>query len=148
MNTKQQVDKLWEQFRAAINSAYDAADKARNEDGICLRDYAENISWSDDLASLLGRETANERQHRSNRPSVPGFSNETAAKLILMNNAADGADMENMPKATAFLLFRHSAAEAQVIGYLAKDRLSAEWCKEVDSLNYAELMKGGKLDRP
>src|ERR1700676_3858466 len=84
MSTKQIVDNLWNEMREAINRAYAIADKNRDADGTCLRDYAENISWSDSLAALLGRESANERQHRSNRPSVPGFSVDTASKLILM----------------------------------------------------------------
>jgi hypothetical protein len=93
MSTKTKVDALWEQFRTAINKAYAEADKSHDEYGTCLRDYAENISWSDDLAGLLGRETANERQHRNNRPSVPGFSTETAAKVLIMSAANRGSKM-------------------------------------------------------
>ncbi len=74
MDTKKTINLLWVELRQRINQAYAAADKNRNEDGVCLRDCAENISWSDNLSELLGREAANERQHRSNRPSVPGFS--------------------------------------------------------------------------
>ena len=139
-NTKQKVDKLWEEMRAAINAAYAEADKKRDDDGTCLRDYAENISWSDALASLLARETANERQHRRNRPSVPGFSVESATKLILMEQARAGAVAGEMPRATAFLVFRQSAVEAQVIGFLAKKHLSADWCASVAELDYARLM--------
>src|SRR5580704_5583088 len=106
MKSKQQINSLWKQFREAINSAYAEADKSRDDNGICLRDYAENISWSDNLATLLDRETANERQHRSNRPSIPGFSAETAAKLILLNQASTGASREQLPQSTAFLVFR------------------------------------------
>ena len=141
MNTKQKVDMLWREMREAINTAYAIADEERNKDGICLRDYAENISWSDSLAGLLGRESANERQHRSNRPSVPGFSIETAAKLILMDNMKDGASKAEMPRATASLVFRKTAIEAQVIGYLIRDRLTPEWRESVSSLDYAKLMQ-------
>jgi len=141
MNTKQKVDKLWNEMRKAINQAYAIADKARDDDGTCLRDYAENISWSDSLSALLGRESAAERQHRSNRPSVLGFSIETAAKLILMEQMKNGAEAENMPRATAFLVFRKTAIEAQVIGYLIHRQLTKEWCEAVSSLDYAELMK-------
>jgi hypothetical protein len=144
MKSKQQIDSLWKQFREAINSAYAEADKKRDENGICLRDYAENISWSDNLATLLGRETANERQHRSNRPSIPGFSAETAAKLILLNQASNGAAQEQLPQSTAFLVFRQTAVEAQVIGFLSKKHLSAEWHQAVASLNYADLMQPAK----
>ncbi|MGB8800690.1 MAG: hypothetical protein WCC97_08385 [Candidatus Acidiferrales bacterium] len=141
MNTKQKVDKLWEDFRAAINAAYAEAEKSRNDDGLCLRDYAENISWSDALRDLLARETANERQHRSNRPSVAGFSAETAAKLILMQQAGIGALQPTMPCATAFLVFRQSAVEAQVIGFLAKKHLTVEWRVALAEFDYAKLMQ-------
>ena len=141
MSTKQRIDHLWNQFQGAINLAYARADKTRNEEGACLRGYAENISWSDSTARLLGRETANERQHRTNRPSVPGFSNETAAKLILMQQAATGALAKELPPATAFLVIRQSAIEAQVIGFLIRDFVLPQWREELTQLDYAKLMK-------
>jgi hypothetical protein len=141
MSTKTKVDALWDQFRTAINQAYAEADKANDEDGTCLRDYAENISWSDDLAGLLGRETAEERRHRSNRPSVVGFSTETAAKLLIMNAASRGALMDALPKATAFLVFRKTMAEAEVIGYLCRKHLLNEWHMALSNLDYAKLMQ-------
>src|SRR4051812_33833466 len=129
MNNTQLINKLWKEFRNAINVTYAVGARTKNDDLQCLRDYAENISWSDDLAALLGRETANERQHRRNRPAVAGFSNETAAKLILMGNVAKGAMMAEMPKATAFLVLRQTAVEAEVIGFLCRHALTGEWCK-------------------
>ena len=144
MSTKRSVDKLWQDFRTAINSAYAKADKKRNDNGICLRDYAENISWSDNLSTLLDRETANERQHRSNRPSVPGFSAETAAKLILLHQASLGAQTRQLPRSTAFLVFRQSAIEAQVIGFLARKYLPMEWRTTVNALDYVKLMQPTK----
>lgn len=141
MNTKLKVDTLWEDFRAAINAAYAEAEKSRNDDGLCLRDYAENISWSDALRDLLARETANERQHRSTRPSVAGFSAETAAKLILMHQAGTGAVASEMPRATAFLVFRQSAVEAQVLGFIVNKHLSVDWRVALAELDYAKLMQ-------
>jgi hypothetical protein len=146
MNTKQKVDTLWREMREAINKTYADASKKSSSgdpstDANCLRDYAENISWSDDLAGLLGRETANERQHRSNRPSVPGFSNETAAKLILMEQVKRGAENPTLPSATEFLVFRKTAVEARVIGFLIREHLTPEWRERVSSLDYAKLMK-------
>jgi hypothetical protein len=141
MDTKKTINLLWIELRQRINQAYAVADKTRNEDGICLRDYAENISWSDNLCALLGKEAANERQHRSRRPSVPGFSVEVAAKLLLMENIRSGAAKEAMPSATAFLVFRQTAAEAQVIGFLIREYLDQEWRQAVESLDYAKLMK-------
>lgn len=142
MNTKQTVNLLWVGLRQRINQAYAVADKTRNDDGMCLRDYAENISWSDNLAALLGREAANERQHRSNRPSTPGFSVETASKLLLMENIRSGASKDKMPSATTFLVFRQTAAEAQVIGFLVREYLDQEWRQAVENLDYSRLMKG------
>ena len=140
MSTKQKVDTLWRELRKAVNDAYAVADKERDEDGICLRDYAEDISWSDNLAALLGRECAAERQHRSNRPSVSGFSVETASKLILMGQVQHGAELKEMPRATGFLVFRKTAIEAQVVGYLIREQLTPEWLETVKGLDYAKLM--------
>jgi len=141
ISTKAKIDKLWEQFRTAIDAAYTEADRQHNEDGSCLRDYARNISWSDNLAGLLNRETANERRHRSNRPSVPGFSSETASKLVLMNQVEAGASLKAMPRATEFLVFRQTAAEARVIGFLAQKFLALEWREGLTELDYAKLMQ-------
>ena len=132
---------MWQELRTAINSAYAEADKKRDENGICLRDYAENISWSDNLSALLDRETVNERQHRSNRPRIPGFSAATAAKLILLGQASHGAQLKQLPQSTAFLVFRQSAVEAQVIGFLARKYLPMEWRTTVNELDYAKLMQ-------
>ena len=145
MNTTQTINGLWQELRQAINRTYEASQQNHLnrvlDDAQCLRDYAENISWSDDLAALLGRETANERQHRTNRPSVPGFSANTAAKLILMTNVSEGAELPELPKATMFLVLRQTAVEAEVIGYLIQSQLSPEWHKAVKSFDYAALMK-------
>jgi len=144
MTTKQTVDKLWREFREAINKTYGVGTGGyANADTpeACLRDYAENISWHDRLAALLGRESANERQHRSGRPTVPGFSIETAAKLILMSQASQGAKLETMPSATLFLWARQSAAEAQVIGFICRENLSPDWHMAVECLDYAKLMQ-------
>ena len=141
MNTTQTVNTLWQQFRKAINDSYAVGQRSHDEDLACLRDYAEDISWTDDLSALLGREAANERQHRRNRPSPKGFSVDTAAKLCLMSNAARGAFKTAMPKATAFLELRQTAVEAEVLGFLCRHALTREWCKAVDSLDYAKLMQ-------
>ena len=143
MTNTQKINTLWDEMRQAINKAYDEhGQRLSFDDGMgCLRDYAENISWSDGMAALLGRESANERQHRRNRPSVPGFSVGTAAKLILMTNVADGAKREELPSATAFLVLRQTAVEAQVIGFLIRNYLEPEWIAAVKSLDYARLMQ-------
>jgi hypothetical protein len=141
MRTKQQIDGLWEDFRTAVDAAYTEANTKRDDAGICLRDYARNISWSDNLKQLLARETANEKQHRSSRPSVPGFSSETAAKLILLNQVSAGSLLTGMPQATEFLVFRQTAAEARVIGFLIRKFVSVEWHANLAQLDYSQLMK-------
>src|SRR4029077_19197040 len=135
------INKLWDMMRTAVTAAYLDADKRNDQDGICLRDYAENTSWSDNMAALLGRESANERRHRSNRPSVQGFSVDTAAKLILMTNMAEQATRNVMPNASAFLVLRQTAVEAEVLGFLARTFLSDKWRVAVKSFDYAKLMQ-------
>ncbi len=142
MNTKKTIDTLWKQFRQSINTAYAEADKARDEDRMCLRDYAENISWSDDLARLLGRECAEERQHRKGHPFVQGFSIDSAAKLLIMENVAQGAEQGKMPSATIFMMWRQTAAESFLLGYLIREHLTPEWKQTVTSLDYSNLMQG------
>ena len=143
MGAKRQIDILWSDFREAINQAYAQGEKQHfSGDPSALRDYAENISCFDNTAALLGRETANERQHRRNRPSVPGFSVESAAKLILMNHAAEGSKLDAVPDGTTFLIYCQTAAEARVIGFLVKDFITSEWRDRVSALDYSKLMRG------
>lgn len=147
MTTKSEINTLWQEFRQAINTTYangqtHSISDRPEDDATCLRDYAENISWSDDLAALLGRESAEERRHRASRPSVAGFSIETAAKLLIMENARTGAEMPEMPRATAFLVLRQTAVEAEVIGYLVREQLTEAWKSQVKALDYSKLMKG------
>ena len=143
MGAKRQIDILWSDFRKAINQAYAQGEK-QDFSGAALRDYAENISCSDNTAALLGRETANERQHRRNRPSVPGFSVESAAKLILINHAAEGSKLDAVPDGTMFLICCQTAAEARVIGFLVKDFITSEWRDRVSALDYSKLMQWGR----
>jgi hypothetical protein len=139
MNTHSKIDSLWIEFRMAINRTYKAAISGTPE--ACLRDYAEDISWHDDLAKLLGRETANERDHRRNSPAPKGFSMGDASKLILMNMAALGSRLDVAPSATIFLEARQTAAEAEVIGWLCRRDLSDKWRAELETMDYAKLMR-------
>lgn len=143
MNTHEKINQLWEQMRDSIDSAYKAeqADPDRSGDALCgaLRDYARDISWSDNLAALLGRETANERQHRRNRTSPKGFSIQDAAKLIVMNCFRCGADGV-LPSAIAFLIFRQTAVEAETVGFLCKAHVDQPWKSALAQLDYAKLM--------
>jgi hypothetical protein len=141
MSTAHKINTLWEQFRAAIDATYADGLSRDVEEAHSLRDYAQNISWHDDLAALLGREAANERQHRRNSPHPRyKFTVGSAAKLILMHQAASGSKLSAMPSSTLFLVARQTAVEAEVIGYLCREHLTEEWRKELGSLDYAKLM--------
>lgn len=146
MSTKTVVDGLWSEMRQIINETYKQADELRDDDGMCLRDYAENTGWSDDLDRLLEHEKENERQHRRRRPNPPNFSVETASKLILLNNFAHGAEMTAMPKATAFIVLRQTAVEAELLGYLCRKLTSADFRNHVRALDYAKLMQVAQSD--
>jgi hypothetical protein len=140
MNNAKYIQANWAEFRNAINKTYMAHEKDHSHESQALRDYAE-VAWSDDLAALLGRETANERQHRRNQPSPDGFSVGCAAMLILMRMAADGSELTQMPSAAKFLTCRQSAVEAEVIGYLCRNNLTQAWREAVRVLDYAKLMQ-------
>jgi hypothetical protein len=129
--THQHINQLWEQFRDAIDAAY-ADTQNTNRDS--LRDYARNQSWSDTVEKLLAEETANERQHRQSR-TVRGFSSQDAAKLIICGNVLRGTELETIPSALTFITFRHSAAEANLIGYLIRAHVTPEWKQSFNSLD-------------
>lgn len=136
---KQTIAECWDQMRDAIDKAY----KTGNipvEHTAALRDYARDISWSDDLEKLLDREIANERQHRSTR-TIRGFSCLFAARLIVMNNVARGTFAAEMPSALTFITWRPEAAEAHLLGYLIRHAISADWCQTVDSMSYSDMME-------
>jgi len=147
--THQHINQLWEQFRDAIDAAYADAQKkdfsgSAHDESSCLRDYARNISWSDDVEKLLASETANERQHRQSR-TVRGFSSQDAAKLIICGNVLRGSELASIPSALTFITFRHSAAEANLLGYLIRGHVTPEWKQSVESMDYSECMKSSEV---
>lgn len=144
MTITQQVNKLWEDFREAIDQAYKAAGGGHSLTADVLHDYAQDMSMHDDLRELLETEIANERKHRTGRPAINGFSATTAAKVILMGNVLVGAKRMDCPPATDFLRYRKTAVEAEVLGWLTAGKLTDEWRTEVDKLDYPKLMQGGK----
>ena len=146
--THHHINQLWEQFRDAVDAAYAEAQTQKfsgsaHDESSCLRDYARNVSWSDDVEKLLATETANERQHRQTR-SVRGFSSQDAAKLILCDNVLRGSELGAMPSALTFITFRASAAEANLLGYLIRAHITPEWKRAVSSLDYSKCMKAGE----
>ena len=148
LNTHQHITQIWDGLRDAIDATYAASQKkdfsgSAYANSSCLRDYARNISWSDDLEKLLASETANEKQHRNAR-SVRGFSSQDAAKLIICGNVLRGSELKTIPSALTFITFRPSAAEANLIGYLIREHVTPKWKASVQSLDYSECMKAGR----
>ena len=139
--THQHITQIWDGLRDAVDRAYQSA---TTDETKALRDYARNISWSDDLEKLLASETTNEKQHRNTR-SVRGFSSQDAAKLIICGNVLRGSELETIPSALTFITFRKSAAEANLIGYLIRAYLTPEWKQSVQSLDYSECMKSSEV---
>jgi hypothetical protein len=149
LTTHQHINQIWEQFRDAVDAAYaDAQTKdfsgGAHDESSCLRDYARNISWSDDVEKLLATETANERQHRHTR-TVRGFSSQDAAKLIICGNVLRGSELSAIPSALTFITFRPSAAEANLLGYLIRAHVTPEWKESVKSLDYSACMKSSEV---
>ena len=138
MQANQTIATLWEQLRDAIDAAYAAS--PRTGEPTPLHDYRRDATV-DELERLLQAETANERQHRRTTSAPKGFSARTASMLILCSNAATGARKQDLPPSTIFLIWRKTAAEAEVLGWLAREHLSAEWLSQVESLDYAKLME-------
>lgn len=132
MTNTQIINNLWQEFREAINKAYGEHSE--------LRDYSENTGWVDDLQTLLDTEMANERQHRKNRPMVPGFGAGAAARLILMQNASRQAKKAEMPATIDYLRIRHTVFEAEILGYLVREYLADAWHVAVEHYDYAKLM--------
>lgn len=150
MSKQQDIKKLWDEFEDSILACYlkaqsDAKEREEwiNDNRDCLRDYARDIGWTDSLAKLVGKEMAHERRHRgSNHLPIPAwFTVSIAAKVLLMENAMRGAELEFMPAATIFIQYRDSAAEATLIGWLARGSLSQPWRESVKQLDYAKLIK-------
>lgn len=143
------VDRLWREFRDAIDAAYRAhkADGYRHEDDRhVLRDYVRNMSMRDAVDVLEQAEIAGEREHRAFGRRLVGdigrrMPHEQAARLILLGHAATGAQCAAMPSAIEWLTGRRSCTEAQLIGYLIRAHVSPEWIAACDALDYAEAVK-------
>jgi hypothetical protein len=57
-----------------------------------------------------------------------------------MSQAAVGSKLDEMPAGTEFLIFRQTAAEARLIGFLARNFITDDWRNRVEALDYADLM--------
>ncbi len=148
-NQYKQINQLWEAFTEAIDRADVEGKKLNSADGHAecnaLHDYSSQRNPYR-LASLHGRETANERQHRRISAAPNSFTVGLAAKLHIMSNAAYGATLHAMPSAHLFLTVRPTAIESEILGYLCRAQLSIEWRNAVSSLDYSKLMENVKSE--
>lgn len=129
---QKQIKSLWKELVSAI-------DQTKNADA---QEFRRNDFYR--LETLLQEETANERQHRRFVSGAYAVSSSVGAKITLLHNVARGARLSEMPTATTFILFRRSAAEAMLLGYLLRDGLTPQFVDEAYSLDYPSLMKVGE----
>lgn len=143
MNTHKQITNLWMAFQNAIDLADAEGKKLNNANGHAqcnaLHDYTSERGWR--LANLVGRESANERQHRTTTNNPASFTVGDAAKLQIMQWAAFSADLNVLPSAHLFLTMRPTAVEAEVVGFLCRTCLNQSWRDELATLDYSELMR-------
>lgn len=143
MDTHRTIANLWNAFQNAIDLANADGLKLNNADGHAecnaLRDYTRDRNWR--MSNLLGRETANERKHRSTTISPKDFTVGDAAKLQIMQWAAFAQELDSLPSAHLFLTMRPTAVEAEVIGFLCRKHLNDTWRERLAELDYAKLMQ-------
>lgn len=127
------VGKLEQRVRAAIDAAYrsgrNPSTPATDHPG-ALRDYVTEISSPDAWLRLVDREAKAEREHRrftSFAPHIPyAIPVRQGARVTLLHNVGRGAEMADAPPASDFLVYRPSAVEAIVLGWLARRELAAD----------------------
>lgn len=139
MKLQKQIDGLWNELAAFIDSAH-----AGCTDAGMLGDYTtKGGGWCRDLDNLVEREAANEKKHRNFSPrgyKAP-ISSVVAAKLILLGNFADGSQKIIAPLASEMLIYRHTAVEMGAIGYLCRAVVTDDFRNRVRALDYAQIMK-------
>jgi len=57
-----------------------------------------------------------------------------------MQNASRQAKKAVLPLATDYLIIRHTAFEAELLGYLVREHLADAWHVAVEHYDYAKLM--------
>ena len=141
MSYKKEISQLWNMFEDALTAGYKASLADPNNSALPLRDYVDD---GRDMRNLVSEETANERQHRRGAPYIPGVrpavSSNLAARAILLHQVARGSEAKEMPAATCFLIWRRSAAEAFLLGFLVRAHLTDEFRRRAIALDYASLM--------
>jgi hypothetical protein len=151
---KKHVDRLWEQVRDCIDASYLTGERRPNGSRVTvphddpralLRDWVRNQSMTDKMNALEDREAVHERQHRRGAPSGwrHVLSAHHAARLILLHNIGDGSELPAMPDATYMLSCRDTAAEAVVLGFLARDQIwKTDGLREaLGLLDYAQAVR-------
>lgn len=135
------IDRLWRQFRTAIDAAYKGAQS--DDPAAALRDYAENVGLIDKLDRLVRTTTQEERQHRSHKPaSLPPYrvSAVHCARLLILHAAGDGAARTTAPESTDWLIYRREHCEAELIGWLIRAHVSPEFVSACNALDYAKVV--------
>lgn len=144
MNTSRTINELWEMLKdGIISNAYN--DYAPTGDGhspkSALQDFTASREFRE-LDKMLALECTHESRHRNAAPEGIRFSvsAKTSAKLLIMQNVADGAtNYDAMPPATIFITYRDSAAIAVLLGYLIRDAAPPSWIHTVRDINYTKL---------
>jgi hypothetical protein len=145
---------LRRRVREAINAAYKRlADESHRQHGTphdehsrAIRDYVENMGMIDRFEDLETREGQSERKHRGWGPEWAKYHRHVSvphcALLIILNNIGDGARLEAEPSATTFVSMRTTAAEAELLGYLARVELLADagLVEALQQLDYAAVV--------
>lgn len=107
-----------------------------------LRDYVRNMAMFDKYDDLIDRETKHERRHRRGAPAGWRFKfgAKHGARIVMLNNIGDGARAETGPTAESFISMRDTAAEAVLVGWLAREALQADpgLLEALALLDYAE----------
>jgi len=130
MNVKSFTNQLWKQLEETMRSSKQPI----------IQDF---MRWDGmHLQQLLDEETKNERQHRSgNVGRMYPTSANTAAKILILHNIYQGSIKSTEPTAETFIIWRHSAALAQALGYYLREDLTDDWRAGAARCDYSELMK-------
>ncbi len=144
------IEALERRVRDAIDVSYLTGERRENGSRVTvpyddprsvLRDYVRNHSMLDKFDDLIDRETSHERRHRRSAPAGWRFKfgAKQGALIVMLNNIGDGARLEQAPDAVSFISMRDTAAEAVLIGWLARVALQADpgLLEALELLDYA-----------
>jgi hypothetical protein len=129
------LETLERQVRDAIDASYLTGEKYPSGGRVCvphddprsdLRDYVRNQTWCDKFDALIDRETKHERGHRRGAPNGWRFKfgAKHGARIVMLSQLGQGAQRTEAPAAASFITWRDTAAEAQLIGWLARVELA------------------------